>query len=111
VLIHEGPADSDAAGRLSRLLDVEAHRLAEPELPLLAALLARAAAYVGGDSGISHLAAAVGAPAVILFPPSTPERWAPWSPTAQPLTMNDEEGDATRVEEAVAARLHDWHGA
>ena len=42
--------------------------LVSPPLPVLAGVLSMAQAYLGGDSGVSHLAAAVGAPAVILFP-------------------------------------------
>lgn len=51
--------------------------LADPPLTELAGVLAGAAAYVGNDSGVSHLAAAVGAPAVVLFGPTSPTRFAP----------------------------------
>ena len=43
----------------------------------LACWLKRAALYVGNDSGITHLAAAVGMPTVALFGPSNPGVWAP----------------------------------
>jgi hypothetical protein len=43
----------------------------------LGAWLATAAVYVGNDSGISHLAAAVGTPVVTLFGPTDPAIWAP----------------------------------
>ena len=48
-------------------------------LPLaqLAALLARAGLHVGNDAGVSHLAAAVGAPTLALFGPTDPGAWAP----------------------------------
>ena len=46
-------------------------------LPVLAQLLAACRLYVGNDSGISHLAAACGCPAVVLFGPSDPLVWAP----------------------------------
>jgi heptosyltransferase-2 len=46
-------------------------------LPDLAALLARAALFVGHDSGVAHLAGAVDAPGVVLFGPTEPERWRP----------------------------------
>ena len=42
-----------------------------------AALLAGCAGYVGNDSGITHLAAAVGIPVVALFGPTDPAVWAP----------------------------------
>ncbi len=43
----------------------------------LARWLARARLYVGNDSGITHLAAAVGTPVLALFGPTDPEIWAP----------------------------------
>jgi len=43
----------------------------------LACWLARARLYVGNDSGITHLAAAVGTPVPALFGPSDPAVWAP----------------------------------
>ena len=43
----------------------------------LAAVLARAALYLGNDSGVSHLAGAVGAAGVLLFGPTDPRRWQP----------------------------------
>lgn len=46
-------------------------------LGVVAALLERAALLVTNDTGISHLAASVGTPSVIVFVASDPERWAP----------------------------------
>jgi ADP-heptose:LPS heptosyltransferase len=43
----------------------------------LARWLARARLYVGNDSGITHLAAAVGTPVLALFGPTDPAIWAP----------------------------------
>jgi heptosyltransferase-3 len=43
----------------------------------LACWIARARVYIGNDSGISHLAAAVGTPTVVLFGPTDPAVWAP----------------------------------
>jgi ADP-heptose:LPS heptosyltransferase len=43
----------------------------------LARWLAGAALYIGNDSGITHLAAAVGVPVIALFGPTAPEIWAP----------------------------------
>lgn len=46
-------------------------------LPQVAVLLRRARLYVGNDSGISHLAAAVGTRGVALFGPTDPAVWSP----------------------------------
>jgi ADP-heptose:LPS heptosyltransferase len=43
----------------------------------VARVLQEAALYVGNDSGITHLAAALGLPVVALFGPTDPARWAP----------------------------------
>lgn len=51
----------------------------------LAADLAAAAAFVGNDSGTTHLAAAVGTPTVALFGPTEPLVWAPAGPHVRVL--------------------------
>jgi heptosyltransferase-3 len=48
-----------------------------PDIFDLARFLAGARAYIGNDSGITHLAAAVGTPTVALFGPTDPAIWAP----------------------------------
>lgn len=54
-----------------------------PDLYELARWLAAAAVYIGNDSGITHLAAAVGTPVLALFGPTDPEVWAPRGPHVQ----------------------------
>ena len=46
-------------------------------LTVVAAALASCSAFVGHDSGISHIAAAVGSRCVLLFGPTDPAVWAP----------------------------------
>ncbi|MGA2038817.1 MAG: glycosyltransferase family 9 protein [Bryobacteraceae bacterium] len=53
----------------------EAHRL--DDLYQLACWLAQASLYIGNDSGITHLAAAVGTPVLAIFGPTDPAVWAP----------------------------------
>jgi heptosyltransferase III len=43
----------------------------------LACWLRRGRLYIGNDSGITHLAAAVGTPVLAIFGPTDPELWAP----------------------------------
>ena len=54
-----------------------AHVLDELSLPELAGLLSMGAGYIGNDSGVSHLAACVGATSVVVFGPSDDCLWAP----------------------------------
>ena len=46
-------------------------------LPIVAAVLSRASHFIGHDSGISHIAAAVGTKCTLLFGPTDPAIWAP----------------------------------
>ena len=46
-------------------------------LPELACRLAACRLFLGHDSGVSHLAAAVGTPCVLLFGPTDPAMWTP----------------------------------
>lgn len=105
VLLHRGPADGGAVSAVQAELRIPATELVEPPLELLAGVLATAAAYLGPDSGVSHLAASVGAPALILFPPSTAEAWRPWSRSALPLVVSGDPAEMPRVAQALAEPL------
>jgi lipopolysaccharide heptosyltransferase II len=48
-------------------------------LPEVTALAARSHLFVGNDSGIAHIAAAVGTPAVVIFGSSNIAHWRPWN--------------------------------
>jgi heptosyltransferase-3 len=77
-------------------------------LPHLAAVLECCHLFLGHDSGISHLAAAVGAPCVLLFGPTDPAVWAPAN--AQVTVVSAACGDLAElpfstVQETVQARL------
>lgn len=54
----------------------------------LATWIAGARLYIGNDSGITHLAAAVGAPVIAIFGPSSPATWAPRGPNVTVLHSN-----------------------
>ncbi len=76
-LVLLGPAEEDQqefwrTEEGSRLLVREG-----PDILEACRLLARAHLYVGNDSGISHLSAALGTPSVVIFGPTDPARWAP----------------------------------
>ena len=48
-------------------------------LPEVTALAAQSKLFVGNDSGIAHIAAAVGVPSVVVFGSSNVAHWRPWS--------------------------------
>jgi ADP-heptose:LPS heptosyltransferase len=63
-----------AAIPASRRLDL----VGRTDLLTAAAVLKRAALFIGNDTGIMHIAAAIGTPTLGLFGPSRPEHYAPW---------------------------------
>lgn len=71
-----GPGDEELVAALSRVPGVRLAPLALP-LDLAAAVLAACDVAVGNDSGLTHLAAAVGCPTVALYGPTDPARTAP----------------------------------
>jgi len=48
-------------------------------LPEITALASRANLFVGNDSGMAHIAAAVNTPTVVIFGSSNREHWRPWT--------------------------------
>lgn len=68
-LLHEILCDiPSAVGKLSEVFS----------LNQLAAALAKAKAYIGIDTVITHIAATVGVPTIALFGPTWTKYWAPW---------------------------------
>jgi heptosyltransferase-2 len=77
LLIVAGEADTKRTAKLKSAWSEQTVRFAENlPLPQLAALL-QGATFIGHDSGISHIAAAVGARCVLLFGGTDPAIWAP----------------------------------
>ena len=109
-----GEADDELAAPLARELP-DVPRLAGCTLPEVAAILANCAAYLGNDSGITHLAAALGLPVVALFGPSNPEHWAPRGPRVHILQAPDGKTAEITIAEVAAAvgqtlMLHQEYG-
>jgi ADP-heptose:LPS heptosyltransferase len=78
IIIPVGPADTtvseDYFKKISSPGSIPLYNLPLDEL---AAILKQCSLYVGNDSGITHLAAAVGTPVVALFGPTDPGVWGP----------------------------------
>ena len=107
VLVHRGPADSEAVAALAAALPRQVMVLGDPDLTVLAGVLSVATAYVGNDSGISHLAATLGVPSVVLF---TAERiaWRPWAEHVEPQAVSMpalREADVQRAVHSLLAFL------
>lgn len=78
LLLIGGEAEGERLQRLAAALPITRTKVAQ-SLPLtnLARLIQPCAAFIGHDSGISHLAAALGLPGVVLWANTTEEIWRP----------------------------------
>ena len=93
-----GPAESHFHSLASGFEVIE-----RPPLEVLSATLARARLFIGNDSGISHLAAAVGAPTIAIFGPTSDRVWRPDGPRVQTIRSASGELDAVSVAVVIAA--------
>jgi len=92
-----GPAETAMeAGFQERRVAV----LAGLSLEVVAALAHHARAFVGNDSGVSHLAAAAGARGVVIFGPTDPVRW---QPLGEVTVLRHQPLEALAVDEVLQA--------
>lgn len=86
LLLVVGEADESRSQQLKEFLPSDRIELAK-NLPLtkLANSLQNCVGFLGHDSGISHLAAAVGTPSLLLFGGTDPAIWAPQNPHVRVL--------------------------
>jgi len=106
-----GPAETELLPYLQGLVAAQGQVVwAEQPLARVARLLARARVYLGGDSGLTHLAAAGGARQVLaLFGPTDPRVWAPLGDNVTVLTPPEGAGPGASLAdlspEAVLAEV------
>jgi len=94
-----GPAEAEAPAFLG------APSARDWPLVDLAALLARATLYVGNDSGVSHLASAVGTPSVVMFGPTSARRWRPLGGAVTALQARGSGPEGIALSALPAARV------
>ena len=88
-----GEADVEAA----RQVAVAVYRLEQPPLEELAARLAGCRAYLGNDSGVSHLAGLLGARTFAMFGPTNPNVWRPIGPDVHVLPFDTNPSEVARL--------------
>lgn len=104
VLVVQGEADEAAVRQcVAGLASQPVRILRGLKLLELAAVIERCAVFVGNDSGITHLAAAVGTPTVALFGPASTAVWEPRGPRVRVVAFGTD--DEQRAREAVGELL------
>jgi ADP-heptose:LPS heptosyltransferase len=79
VLVTGGPGEVELATAVCQAggLGQHARMAGRTDLAALASIVAEAAVVVCGDTGVAHMATALGTPSVVLFGPTSPARWGP----------------------------------
>ncbi|MBT5049784.1 MAG: glycosyltransferase family 9 protein [Rhodospirillaceae bacterium] len=80
VAVFGGPGERDIAQPVLDAIPRERciNLIGVVDLPVVAACLRRCALFIGNDSGLMHMSAAVGTPTLGLFGPSQAKHYAPW---------------------------------
>jgi ADP-heptose:LPS heptosyltransferase len=78
-IVAVAPNERRVADELALQTSAPIPRLHDLSLPEVTALASRARLFVGNDSGIAHIAAAAGAPCVVIFGSSNRNHWRPWT--------------------------------
>jgi lipopolysaccharide heptosyltransferase II len=84
-----GPHENRLGDTLIEQSSANLALLTDLSLPEVTALMSLSRLFVGNDSGIAHIAAAAGAPCVVIFGSSNRVHWRPW--TTQPNEVVFEE--------------------
>ena len=83
-----GPDEKPLAAEI--IGNTQARDLTGPDLRDAVLALAAASVAVSNDSGLLHVAAALGTPAIGIFGPTSPWHWAPLNPLAATIEMTGE---------------------
>ncbi|MGN6641952.1 MAG: glycosyltransferase family 9 protein [Verrucomicrobiota bacterium] len=109
LLLVGGEAEGERLQRLAAALPPTRVKVAQSlPLPDLARLLQNCSAFIGHDSGISHLAAALGLPAVVLWGETKDEIWRP--PQETVAVVKNQGGLKTITVEQVVETLMEFSG-
>jgi len=98
-----GPAEEKLLPLFSGEKEVEI--LLSPDMDKLSLLLQEALLYVGHDSGITHLAAMLGAPTIALFRHSSVAQWRPLGPRVKVIEAS---ASGPELVEGTLKAAHDF---
>ena len=89
VVVITAPAEASIAAELKQNSTAPVITFTDLSLPEVTALASRARLFVGNDSGIAHIAAAVGLPSVVVFGSSNTAHWSPWATAPAEVVLEE----------------------
>ena len=102
VLVFWGPAEAGLRDEFVKCGESAAHLIGHPPLARLTAFLAKCDLVVCNDTGVMHLASAVGRPTIALFGPTDPRDWMPVG--GHTRALSGENGDMRTIETETVVR-------
>ena len=101
VVAVRGPVDTETLDRFMSACPRVDAELPMPSLGFLGALMKRAAVTLCNDTGIMHIAGAVGANCCAVFGPTDPDRWKPVNGNVVAVRSADRRVESVTVDEMV----------
>jgi predicted lipopolysaccharide heptosyltransferase III len=83
------PHENEVLESMLKELSIPILSFNDLSLPEVTALATRSQLFVGNDSGIAHIAAAVGTPSVVIFGSSNIAHWRPWNRVAAEVVFEE----------------------
>lgn len=105
VVAVRGPVDGEAFDGFMNAYGAVEVVLSSPSVGLLGAVMQRAALTLCNDTGIMHIAGAVGANCCALFGPTDPSRWKPVNENVVAVRAEDGVVGSVTVDEVLAAAV------
>lgn len=82
-------SESDTLKRLIAASKIPITTFDDLTLPEITALASKARVFVGNDSGVAHIAAAVNTPTVVIFGSSNRVHWRPWTDAPNEIVFKE----------------------
>lgn len=78
VIIFGGPDETNIVLQITKYMSTKAIITSQPDINIIAAILKRCFFLINTDSGLGHVAAAVGIPVITIFGPANPDMSRPY---------------------------------
>jgi heptosyltransferase-2 len=105
VLVIAGPSDVEVLRAVLKEMEFTPVVLAGESIGRVAAVMKKLSLFICNDTGVLHVAAAVGCPTLALFGPTDPIRWAPIADCVRTLTVPGFKMEELREEVVLASAV------